>query len=272
MQGNIENWLSSGSLYINTDTKKFYYGGYVGLGNSECHELPSRYNNCLVEMAEAGHIAIDYQHCSFPCVGMLNFKGHEHDQSFTKSYWVTLNKVILTTKFYELADFSIVTKALMLAAKGHCHQQRKSDNSPYLNHLIEVMSLLVTVAKINEPTVLCAAVLHDVLEDTNITQSEISDSFGLETLEMVNALTDDKSLSLNERRNHILNKLPGTTDTIRRIKLADICSNASAIPSTWDEQRLREYFLWLDQVAELCRISSESLFQEYLLRRGSVIY
>ena len=84
---------------------------------------------------------------------------------------------------------------------------------------------------------------------------------------MVKALTDDKSLSLEIRRQHILDKLPTASDNIRRIKLADVCSNASAIPVTWDEQRLTDYFLWLDQVAALCRESSEVLYQEYLVRR-----
>jgi (p)ppGpp synthase/HD superfamily hydrolase len=166
-----------------------------------------------------------------------------------------------------LSDIKLVSKALMLAAKGHAEQQRKSDNSPYINHLIEVMSLLVELAHETAPSVLCAAILHDSLEDTNITQSTILSEFGVEALEMVKALTDDKSLSLERRRQHILDKLPNASDNIRRIKLADVCSNASAIPVTWDEQRLTDYFLWLDQVAALCRVSSEVLYQEYLVRR-----
>lgn len=269
MQGNIENWLRIGSLYINIESNKFYYGCYVGLGNCECYELPLGYNQCLVGMAEADFIAIGYRRYSFPCVGKLRFEGYEDDGSFTESYWVALNKLTLTPKADELSGLLLISKALTMAAEGHVHQRRKSDDTPYLNHLIEGMSLLVSVAKVNEPRVLCAALLHDSLEDTNITQSAISEAFGLETLEMINALTDDKSLSLGKRRKHILDKLPSATDNIRRIKLADLCSNASAIPAIWDAQRLNDYFLWLDQVAELCRASSEALYQEYLVRRAN---
>ena len=163
----------------------------------------------------------------------------------------------------------LVSNALMLAADGHAHQRRKSDNSPYINHLVEVMSLLITVAKVTEPNILCAAILHDSLEDTDITSETILNNIGKETLDIVEALTDNKRLSLDERRTYILKKLPNSADSIRLIKLADICSNASAIPSNWTESRLIEYFLWLDQVAEKCRISSEALFQEYLRRRNN---
>ena len=165
------------------------------------------------------------------------------------------------------SDLSLVSNALMLAAKGHAHQRRKSDNAPYLNHLVEVMSLLVEFEHETDSSVLCAAILHDSLEDTNITQTTILELFGVNTLEMVKALTDDKELSLDERRQYILNKLPKATNSVRLIKLADICSNASAIPSNWDPLRLDEYFAWLDQVADKCRVSSEALFQEYLKRR-----
>ena len=165
------------------------------------------------------------------------------------------------------SDIKLITKALMLAAQGHADQQRKSDKSPYINHLIEVMSLLVELTDDIAPSVLCAAILHDSLEDTDISQSKILDEFGADTLEMVKALTDDKSLPLSRRRKNVLAKLPAATNHIRRIKLADLCSNVSAIPANWDEKRLTDYFLWLDQVAKLCRVSSEALYQEYLVRK-----
>jgi (p)ppGpp synthase/HD superfamily hydrolase len=164
-------------------------------------------------------------------------------------------------------DFSLISTALMLAAEGHANQRRKSDDAPYINHLIDVMSLLVTIEKVIDSTILCAAILHDSLEDTNITQASILEEFGEDTLNIINALTDDKSLTLAERRKYILNKLPNSSPAIKLIKLADICSNASAIPAGWDLQRIKDYFTWLDTVAKACRPSSEALYQEYMCRR-----
>ncbi|MFT6508312.1 MAG: hypothetical protein ACJAUK_002427, partial [Colwellia polaris] len=62
-------------------------------------------------------------------------------------------------------------------------------------------------------------------------------------------------------------KLITAPQAIKQLKLADICSNASAIPASWTTDRLNEYFHWLDEIANICRTSSESLYQEYLTKR-----
>ncbi|MCG9707419.1 HD domain-containing protein [Pseudoalteromonas sp. Isolate3] len=167
--------------------------------------------------------------------------------------------------------FSLLTKSLWLAAQYHAQQQRKSDGSPYINHLIEVVDMLVNIAHVQDENELCAAALHDSLEDTRITKGQIANEFGICVLEMVEALTDNKTLSLTERRASILEKLPCEATSVQRIKLADICSNASAIPCGWSNERLTEYFVWLDQVAKLCKNASPFLYDEYLKRRAIAI-
>ena len=167
--------------------------------------------------------------------------------------------------------FSLLTKSLWLAAQCHAQQQRKSDGSPYINHLIEVVDMLVNIAHVQDENELCAAALHDSIEDTRITKGQIANEFGICVLEMVEALTDNKTLSLTERRASILEKLPCEATSVQRIKLADICSNASAIPCGWSNERLTEYFVWLDQVAKLCKNASPSLYDEYLKRRATAI-
>ncbi len=166
--------------------------------------------------------------------------------------------------------FSLLTKSLMLAAHYHAQQKRKSDGSPYINHLVEVIDILVNIANVQDENELCAAVLHDCLEDTEIAKKQIADEFGSSVLGMVEALTDDETLSLTSRRAYTLEQLPNKSASVHRIKLADICSNVSAIPSGWSNQQLAEYFLWLDQVAETCKSASFSLYEEYLKRRAIV--
>ncbi|WP_213608081.1 HD domain-containing protein [Pseudoalteromonas sp.] len=129
--------------------------------------------------------------------------------------------------------FALLAKSLRLAAQYHAQQQRKSDGSPYINHLIEVVDMLVNIAHVQDENELCAAALHDSLEDTEITKEQIANEFGICVLEMVQALTDDKSLSLTARRASMLEQLPTKATSVQRIKLADICSNASAIPCGW---------------------------------------
>lgn len=162
----------------------------------------------------------------------------------------------------------LLIKSLDLASKYHAQQKRKSDDSPYINHLIDVAALLTDIAEIDENDELCDAILHDILEDTDITRGEIYKTCGNRVLELVEALTDDKSLSLEERRAETLKMLPKKSISVKRIKLADLCSNASAIPSGWSPERKVEYFFWLDQVADICAASSLSLYNEYMRRRA----
>ncbi len=167
--------------------------------------------------------------------------------------------------------FALLAKSLRLAAQYHAQQQRKSDGSPYINHLIEVVDMLVNIAHVQDENELCAAALHDSLEDTEISKEQIVNELGICVLEMVQALTDDKTLSLTARRANMLEQLPTKATSVQRIKLADICSNASAIPCGWSNERLTEYSVWRDQVAELRNNASPSLYDEYLQRRAITI-
>lgn len=129
-------------------------------------------------------------------------------------------------------------------------------------------ALLTDITDIDDAGELSAAILHDILEDTDVTKEEVYKTCGERTLKLVEALSDNKSLSLEERRKKMLRMLPDKPTAVKRIKLADLCSNASAIPSGWTLERQREYFRWLDQVTEICKESSQPLYSEYLRRRA----
>ena len=170
-----------------------------------------------------------------------------------------------------MSSHKLLIKSLDLASKNHAQQKRKSDGSPYINHLIEVAALLTEIAEINDANELSAARLHDILEDTDVTREELYKTCGNRVLELVEALSDDKSLSLEERREKALKVLPKKHSSVKRIKLADLCSNASAIPTGWSLERQTDYFHWLDQVAEICKASSLALHNEYLRRRAEYV-
>jgi hypothetical protein len=160
-----------------------------------------------------------------------------------------------------------VSKALKLASNAHSTQRRKSDNSPYINHLIEVQHLLVNTANINDEDIVIAGILHDIIEDSEVNKKDLLIMFGSRVSNLVLSLTDDKSLPLIDRRAKVLAKLVTAPQAMKQLKLADICSNASVIPASWTTERLNEYFQWLDEIASICRTSSESLYQEYLTKR-----
>ena len=80
-----------------------------------------------------------------------------------------------------------ILKAYKLAAKAHSQQRRKA-GEPYILHPIEVARICVTEIGLG-PTAIICALLHDVVEDTDVTLEEIQDQFGSKIATIVDGLT-----------------------------------------------------------------------------------
>src|SRR5437762_8259474 len=92
-------------------------------------------------------------------------------------------------------DLALLLKALAFAAHKHRDQRRKdAQASPYINHPIALADVLVNEAGVTDVEVLCAALLHDTIEDTETTPEELEREFGGEIAEIVIELTDNKML------------------------------------------------------------------------------
>ena len=81
--------------------------------------------------------------------------------------------------------------ALAVAAAAHRGQTRH-DGTPYLAHPLRVCELLAETGAA-EPT-LAAALLHDGVEDSELTVGEVVERFGVEVGELVSALTEDAAI------------------------------------------------------------------------------
>jgi guanosine-3',5'-bis(diphosphate) 3'-pyrophosphohydrolase len=155
-------------------------------------------------------------------------------------------------------------EALDFAAQRHSAQRRKGpDAAPYVNHLIEVATLVASVAQVDDVEVLMAAVLHDVLEDTPTTSGEVSERFGERVCRFVEALSDDKSLPRRRRREITLAELPAMDALTKIVKLADLTSNIKLLPPTWSEEHKREYLEWSEHAATICAPACEALAELY---------
>ena len=76
-------------------------------------------------------------------------------------------------------------KALVFAADKHRNQRRKdADASPYINHPIALANILVNEGGITDINVLCGAILHDTIEDTETTKEELTQHFGEKILQL----------------------------------------------------------------------------------------
>jgi guanosine-3',5'-bis(diphosphate) 3'-pyrophosphohydrolase len=74
---------------------------------------------------------------------------------------------------------SAVLRATLFAAEKHKNQRRKdAEASPYINHPIALAAVLANEGGVVDPDVLCAALLHDTIEDTETTADELRNTFG----------------------------------------------------------------------------------------------
>jgi GTP diphosphokinase / guanosine-3',5'-bis(diphosphate) 3'-diphosphatase len=151
------------------------------------------------------------------------------------------------------ADVLTILKAAEAAAKWHVGQKRKGAAAePYINHLIEVASLVAQAQDGNDPALIAAAFLHDAVEDQNVSPATIAAMFGEDTAALVAEVTDDKSLPKAERKRLQVEKAPHKSRRAKILKLADKTSNLRAMvespPADWPLERRREYLGWARQV------------------------
>ena len=87
-----------------------------------------------------------------------------------------------------------VTRAIEFAAEAHDGMVRKKDKTPYILHPLEAAVIVGSMTE--DRDVISAAVLHDVVEDTEITIEEIEKSFGSRVRALVESETEDKRADL----------------------------------------------------------------------------
>jgi guanosine-3',5'-bis(diphosphate) 3'-pyrophosphohydrolase len=166
-------------------------------------------------------------------------------------------------------------EALKFAAGKHRDQRRKDVLAiPYINHPIEVAYLLWHVGGVRETEILLAGLLHDTIEDTKTTPSEIEAAFGEKVLGYVLEVTDDKRLSKKERKRLQIVQAPNKSDGAKQIKLADKSANIQDIitspPAGWDIARRNDYLNWAESVVDGVRGVNPDLEAHFdkLLKKG----
>jgi guanosine-3',5'-bis(diphosphate) 3'-pyrophosphohydrolase len=158
----------------------------------------------------------------------------------------------------------IILQAARFAAEHHTDQKRKGERAePYINHPLEVANLLANVGDVDDPELLSAALLHDTIEDCDVTRDEIAEIFGERVADIVIELTDDKSLPKDERKRLQVEHAPHMSHAAKQIKLADKISNIHDItmspPADWPQERLIGYVDWGEAVVEGLRGANEKL-------------
>ncbi|MDJ0951930.1 MAG: HD domain-containing protein [Alphaproteobacteria bacterium] len=161
-------------------------------------------------------------------------------------------------------DFTRLTRALSFAAEAHANQRRKgAAQEPYLNHLVEVLDLVAQATGGDDVDLLIASLLHDVVEDTSVTEDELTEAFGARVAEIVQANSDDMSLPKDQRRRKRIADMPHKSPDARIVKTADVISNIRAIvtspPAGWTADRKLGYLEGCRQLIDAGRGANAAL-------------
>ncbi len=172
-------------------------------------------------------------------------------------------------------ELTTIFAALSFAAHKHRDQRRKdAEASPYINHPIALAHVLINEGGVVDPLVICTALLHDTIEDTETSPEELEALFGPAVTKAVGEVTDDKALPKSERKRMQIEHAPHLSQAAKLVKLADKICNlrdvACSPPADWSLERRQAYFDWAGQVVSGLRGSHqrlEAVFDEVLQLR-----
>jgi GTP diphosphokinase / guanosine-3',5'-bis(diphosphate) 3'-diphosphatase len=155
-------------------------------------------------------------------------------------------------------QIGLILKGLNFAAQKHRDQRRKDEEaSPYINHPITLAHLLWNEAGVQDAIVVTVALLHDTVEDTQTTLTELEQEFGSEIAGLVREVTDDRSLPQQERKQRQVEHAAHLSPRAKLVKLADKTANlrdmVMAPPANWSPERKQEYLAWAKSVIDQLR-------------------
>jgi (p)ppGpp synthase/HD superfamily hydrolase len=167
-----------------------------------------------------------------------------------------------------MKEWVTVLRAADAAARWHVHHRRKGPSQePYINHLLEVASLVAEATHGKDPDLVIAALLHDAIEDQEVPPELIARGFGKRVADLVQEVTDDKTLPKDVRKENQIKTAPKKSKDAKIIKVADKTSNLRAITFSpapdWSVRRKLDYIDWAKEVAAGLRGASPWLEEQF---------
>ena len=140
---------------------------------------------------------------------------------------------------------TIYQKTILFAAERHGEQKIPGSNIPYVVHVSNICMEIIFAAAQTEnfrlELALQTALLHDVLEDTATTETELETIFGAEVTAGVKALSKDETLPKTEQLPDSLQRILLQPKEIWAVKLADRITNLQPPPNHWKAEKIARY-------------------------------
>ena len=126
----------------------------------------------------------------------------------------------------------MIEKAIKFAVKAHEGQKRKGTDIPYIMHPMEAATIAASIKY--DPDLICAALLHDTIEDAGVSTDTLSSMFGDRVADLVHFQSEDKTRSWQERKQDTIDKLNNSTDEDAKIVcLSDKLANLRSISNDY---------------------------------------
>lgn len=146
---------------------------------------------------------------------------------------------------FSLADEDLIKLAFRTAKAGHSDQFRDS-SAPYFVHCVDTAIMLCRDLGITDPTMICASLLHDTLEDSLIVPKKlIKILFGWEVYQLVIAVTKPKRSDKrfgndDERHRFYFQQLKQAGARVKLLKLVDRLQNIRTLTNCEPAKRARK--------------------------------
>jgi (p)ppGpp synthase/HD superfamily hydrolase len=136
-------------------------------------------------------------------------------------------------------------RTYLFAANAHLGQTIPDSKLPYIVHVNLVSMEIITALEVEtgydgELAIKCA-LLHDILEDTAITCTQINNEFGKIVADGVSALTKDSHVEKIRRMDDCLIRIRKQPCEVWMVKMADRITNLRPPPSSWSNDKIQEY-------------------------------
>lgn len=151
--------------------------------------------------------------------------------------------------------YPLLDKCILAAARWHAGGERDGHHPlPYITHPVEVVTCLRVIGGVLDEQLLCAAALHDVLEETSAKPKDLEELAGKRVLDLVQELTrqepdDEETTGLTKREiwllraERLLEEISQMSPSAQQVKLADRLSNVREAIRIKPPEKLERY-LW----------------------------
>ena len=130
-------------------------------------------------------------------------------------------------------------EAILIAARAHQGQFRKGRDIDYITHPMEVLQILTAMDADEE--LLISGVLHDTVEDTDMSIADVREQFGEDVANLIGGHTEDKSKSWEVRKQSMIDAVAEGDMRLKMLVMADILSN---MRNSWSDYQKEGDTFW----------------------------